>query len=113
MNTQELLMVVLGGGFTAALVSGIFQIIILKANRRAANEDKRDNKDAHITKALGIILHDRIKYLGKRHIKNGYIESEDLRDLIEMHMCYHTDLERNGFLDTLMQQVKELPIKDE
>ena len=107
MNTQDLLMVILGGGFTAALVSGVFQVIILKLNRRNA----KDDKDAHITRALRMILHDRIKYLGKRYIREGYVDAEDLRDLIAMHQCYHDDLKGNGFLDTIMLQVKELPIK--
>ena len=107
---NELLLGLLGGGFTAAIVSGVIQIIIWKLNRKAAKEDKTVEKDAHVKTALKLLMYDRIKYLGKCYITGGFIDAEDLRDLMAMHACYHDDLDGNGFLDSVMKQVKNLPI---
>lgn len=107
---NELLLGLLGGGFTAAVVSGVIQIIIWRLNRKAVKEDKCEEKDAHVKTALKLLMYDRIKYLGKCYIVDGFIDAEDLRDLMTMHACYHDDLDGNGFLDSVMKQVKHLPM---
>lgn len=58
-----------------------------------------------------MMLYDRIKFLGKKYIATGEIEADALEDLIEMHRIYHDELDGNGYLDTLMAQVKQLHIK--
>lgn len=110
MNVSELVIGLLGGGASAAIVSGIIQLVIWKMNRKAAKEDKSEEKDKHVKTALKLLMHDRIKYLGKRYIADGFIDAEDLRDLMAMHACYHDDLDGNGFLDSVMEQVRHLPI---
>ena len=110
MNHGELLAVILGAGAATAVISGAIQIVLWKLNRRVSKEDKSDTTNKHIERALKVILHDRIKWLGKHYITNGYITTEDLRDLIDMHVCYH-DLKGNGLLDNVMKQVKALPIR--
>lgn len=107
---NELLAIALGGGMAAAIVSGIIQIVMWKLQRKAELEDKSKKNDDYVKTALKILMQDRIKYLGKRYIINGSIDAEDLRDLMEMHKCYHDDLDGNGFLDNVMAQVKKLPI---
>lgn len=107
---NELLVAILGGGFTAALISGVIQIVIWKLNRKAELEDKSKNEDKYIKNALKILMQDRIKYLGKCYISEGSIDAENLCDLIEMHKCYHDDLHGNGFLDNVMDKVKQLQI---
>lgn len=111
METHELLMAILGGGASAALVSGFVQMVIWKLNRKATKEDSEDKSDKHIKTALKLLMHDRIKYLGKCYISEKSIDAEDLRDLMAMHKCYHDDLYGNGFLDSVMAQVKTLPIR--
>jgi len=64
-----------------------------------------------IKNAVCVILYDRIKYLSRHHIGNAYITAEDLEDVMQMHKVYHDDLNGNGFLDSLMNQVKHLPIQ--
>jgi len=108
--SNEIWVVALGGGFTAAVVSGLIQIVMWKLNRKAALDDKAKCKDDYVKTALKILMQDRIKYLGKKYISDGAIDAEDLRDLMEMHKCYHDDLSGNGFLDNVMHQVKRLPI---
>lgn len=103
---MELWTAVLTGGVAAALVSGLFSIVLWKMNRKAAKEDKTDDTKV----ALRILLYDRIKHLGKAYIEQGHITSEDLEDIITMHRVYHDNLNGNGFLDSIMAQVKNLPI---
>lgn len=111
--SNELLTVILGGGISAAIVSGFVQIVIWKMNRKAAKEDKQSDKDDHVKKALCVLLYDRIKYLGRCYIDDGFIMADDLEDLLKMHQIYHDDLDGNGFLDSVMKQVISLPIRKE
>lgn len=111
MDLGQLMTIALGGGFSAALVSGIIQLILWKLNRRAAKVDKAGGNEMHIKSALRILLYDRIKHLGRCYIERGNVTADELEDLISMHECYHDDLDGNGFLDSLMAQVKNLPIK--
>lgn len=111
MEPTQILALVLGGGFSAAFVSGIIQLILWRWNRKAAKADKAGGNEMHIKNALRILLYDRIKYLGRRYIEQGYVPADDLEDLMAMHKCYHDDLDGNGFLDSIMGQVKLLPLK--
>jgi len=107
LQLRDLLIVVLGSGGMTALITGITQLIIWKLEHRA----KKDDGEDLVKGALRVILHDRIKYLAKRYIEDGFVEGEDKRDLIEMHVYYHDHLGGNGFLDHLMQDVKALPLR--
>ncbi len=109
MQSNELLLTIVGGGSIAAVVSGFVQIILWVLNRKAKKQEKETDYEKHIKNAICVILYDRIKYLGRHHIGEGYITVEDLEDLMKMHISYHDDLDGNGFLDSLMNQVKSLP----
>lgn len=126
---MQVLMTVIGGAVGAAIVSGIFGIIMWKLNRKAQVEDRHEDKEqasveelkAEIEKineqlaghtiAMQTNMYDRIKHLGNSYLNRGSITSEELSDLIEMHGVYHNTLNGNGFLDTLMEKVKALPVK--
>lgn len=111
MESTQIIALVLGGGFSAAFVSGVIQLILWRWNRRAAKADKAGGNELHIKNALRILMYDRIKHLGRCYIERGYVTTDELEDLIAMHECYHDDLDGNGFLDNLMAQVKNLPIR--
>lgn len=111
MKSTQIMALVLGGGFSAAFVSGVIQLILWRWNRRAAKADKAGGNELHIKNALRILMYDRIKHLGRCYIERGYVTTDELEDLIAMHECYHDDLDGNGFLDNLMAQVKNLPIR--
>lgn len=108
---MELILTALCGAAGAALVSGIFSVIMWRLNRKAAKEDKSTEKTDNLTCGVRVLLYDRIKYLGKSHLNHGYITAEDLEDLTSMHQVYHNQLGGNGFLDNVMKQVNNLPIK--
>ena len=126
---MQLLMTVIGGAVGAAIVTGIFGIIMWKLNRKAQVEDRQEDREQEsadalkaevetineqlsgLTVAMRMLMYDRIKHLGNSYLKRSYISSEELADLIEMHRVYHDTLKGNGFLDTLMEKVKALPVK--
>lgn len=74
---------------------------------------EKKNKKTGASAGIRILLYDRIKHLGKAYIERGSITAEELEDLIEMHRIYHDELNGNGFLDAIMDQVKKLPIINE
>lgn len=126
---NEVLLCLLSGGVAAAVIKAAESLITWKLNRKAAQEDKEDNKKELALKneqavveqlktevaslRLGerVILRDRIRYLGRVYIKSGEINFDDRQDLVDMHSVYHTELGGNGNLDGLMKDVMDLPLK--
>ena len=82
----------------------VISAIVAAANSRAKHKHG-------VAAGTQVLLYDRIKTKGKRFISDGEITAEDLEDLIEMHRVYHDELGGNGYLDTLMEQVRHLTIK--
>ena len=72
--------------------------------------DRMKNKHG-VAAGVKIILYDRIKWMGNKYLDRGWISSEELEDLVEMHRIYHDELIGNGFLDEIMKKVKALPLK--
>lgn len=128
---MEVILAIVGGSCGAAIVAGIFGIITWRLNRKAAKEDKADERNATSCARRGqeirelkdtmevliladrTILYDRIKHLGKSYIARGYVTLEELEDLNRMHEVYHDPdkLNGNGFLDGLMKSVRSLPLR--
>ena len=111
----------LGAG-GAALVGGLLTLVDRCLSRWATHkaDTQRDLSDqvtalssmvANLITANRAQLYDRIKYLGKRYIKQGYVTVEELEDLDRMHSVYHSELNGNGFLDKLMETVHMLPVR--
>ena len=88
-----------------AVIAVIGQLIMWAVNRNAAKHDRR----GEIADGVMFLLQDRIKYLAKHFIADAEISAEDLEDLLRMHEVYHK-LGGNGYLDTLISAVKNLPI---
>lgn len=127
---MEVWLAIVGGGVGAAVVGGVFGIIRWVLDRKAQKADRKENKADQKQQDLGkeideikeqlgnlIIanrtsMYDRIKHLGNVYLERGSITSEELEDLISMHEVYHTVLKGNGFLDSLMEKVKALPVKN-
>ena len=98
--THEIIIAILGSGALSATISAVVAAFTARAKRKHGAEA-----------GTRMILYDRIKYLGKRYISEGEITADCLEDLIEMHRVYHDELDGNGYLDTLICQVKHLKIK--
>lgn len=117
---------ILAGAFGAALVSGIFGVIMWLLNRKAIKDDRKENAKIADCAARGqeicdlrklveslvvadrTVLYDRIKHLAKSYIKRGWVSVEEYEDLKNMHKVYHDCLDGNGFLDDIMEEVHQL-----
>ena len=82
----QIAIAIIGSGALSTLISGVFALI----------GQARRKKDS--------------KYLAKSYISRGWITTEELEDLMEMHKVYH-DLGGNGYLDALMDQVHRLTVR--
>ena len=92
---QTIIIAIIGSGALSAVISGVFGLI----------QSRQRRKDG-----VRVMLYDRIKHLGRKYIAEAEISAEDLEGLIAMHTIY-PELDGNGFLDRLMDQVKGLPIQ--
>lgn len=90
----SIILAILGGSTGAAIVTGIFEII-----------KHKKSKDAAEKKALKFLMYDRIRHLCETYIKREWLTTTELKILTDMHQCYHDDLNGNGFLDGLMEEV--------
>lgn len=63
------------------------------------------------SRAMQLIMLDRILCLGQKFIDEGEISFDDRRRLRAMHECYHNGLEGNGDADLIMAGVDGLPLK--
>ena len=95
---MEIVLAILGSSALASLISGVISLI---ANRK--------KQETGVEAGVRILLYDRIKHLGIKYIERGYITHDEYEDLGRMHDVYHNDLNGNGFLDNIMEQVNELP----
>ena len=110
---------ILGGSLGAALVSGVFGLIMWRLNRSAAKADSAAAKKTRAEEQIGnvivglrALMYKEIKMLGREYLHRGQISTEDLEDLLTMHKIYHDELGGNGFLDSLVAQVKRIPLED-
>lgn len=99
---NAIIIAIISSGALSTLISGLFNLWQL-----------RKKKQDGVREGIKILLYDRIKHLGKDYIERGYISSDELEDLTTMHEIYHDPdgLNGNGFLDAIMKNVKNLPIK--
>ena len=139
MNIGEILIAVLmavaGGAAGAAVINGINERWKFKAGRKAAKEDREEEKadktaeltktiaglqedikrlrssDAAQSEALKQILLDRVLYLGQGYNAKGEISYDDRRRFHAMHDCYHKGLGGNGDADIIVEGVDALPLK--
>lgn len=112
------LLTIFAGASGAAVIKLIDGVVQWFLNRKAKKEDNieqaktdlEEKVDALQTGMMAMFL-DRIQYLCKTYLKDGEIEIEDRRRLHIMHDVYHNVLGGNGDLDSLMEQVDDLPLK--
>ena len=99
---DAIIIAIISSGALSALISGLFSLWQMRKKKKDGVRD-----------GIKILLYDRIKHLGKSYIERGYLSSEELEDLTTMHDIYHDPdgLNGNGFLDAIMKNVKNLPIK--
>lgn len=92
----------------AIIGTGILNTILSYA---LAARDKKKSKDEAVNKAARLLMKTQLRQLCHNYIQQGWIYEDELEDIMAMHSCYHDDLKGNGFLDELMERVKNLKIK--
>lgn len=88
--------------------SGLTAIVQALLQRRWAKSDKQDA----LVAGLKVLTVDRVRYLGRCYILDGKISLEDRENLEEMYTAYKS-LGGNGHLETIMSEVRRLPVKGE
>lgn len=92
----------------AIISSGLLSTVI---TRIFAIRDRRRETDNGVAEASRLLLKNELRKLCIQYIDQEWIYADELEDLITMHGCYHNALRGNGYLDSLMEQVRHLPIK--
>ena len=100
-HLPELVIAIIGSGALSALITGLFRLL-----------EQKQKKEDGVKAGVRILLYDRIKHLGLTYIQQGYITADALEDLEHMHEIYHRELSGNGYLDSIMNLVRRLPIRN-
>lgn len=88
--------------------SGLTAIILAVLQRRWAKSDKQDA----VVAGLKVLTVDRVRYLGRCYILDGKITLEDRENLEDMYRAYKA-LGGNGHLETIISEVRKLPISND
>lgn len=88
--------------------SGLTAIVLAILQRRWSCQDKQDA----LVAGLKVLTVDRVRYLGRCYILDGKISLEDRENLEDMYRAYK-GLGGNGHLETIMAEVRKLPLKGE
>lgn len=93
---------------SAVTGSGVTAILLACIQRQWAKQDKQDA----IVAALKVLMVDRVRYLGQRYVAEGCISLSDKETIKDMHSAYKA-LGGNGHLNTIMEEVEDLPLRKE
>lgn len=120
------------GAGGAALITGAWALIKWLVERRAAKKDEgKMSTDKRIEKlesdvkelregdmqaliaGVRSLLYSEIKDRIKAALATGEISAEDLEEITHKHELYHGPLKGNGYLDTLMDKLRALPVREQ
>lgn len=104
----KIILAILGSGVISTFISCLFAA----HSEKKKAEAEREKEDDTITIAMRQLFYGRIKRYAREYIAAGHLTAEDLEDLIEDHHIYHDVLGGNGYLDSIMDKVKNLEIRD-
>lgn len=90
--------------------SGIASIVVACLQRHWSKKDKGDARIDALVAAQQVLMIDRVRYLGRSYIEQGYIALQDKENLNGMYAAYKA-LGGNGHLETVMSEVNRLEVK--
>lgn len=91
-----------------AIASGTFAVLRLIVKKR--KEEKAEQ--GALKEGVLALLHDRLYQGCTHHINNGYITTEELKNMEYLYNGYH-ELGGNGTGTELYERVKDLPLKED
>lgn len=127
---EDTILIFLSGTAGAALIKMIDGIIQFRMTRKATKEDQEEKRAENREKTqdeeikelkdeikslkagMRVLMLDRIQYLCKKYIEQGYVDYDDRRRLHQMHDSFHNDLDGNGDADILIADVNKLPLTE-
>lgn len=80
-------------------------------DKRKDEEEEQKKKIEALVKSNKFLMLDKIEFLGLKFVDQGEISIDHRKRLNAMHDVYHNELNGNGDLDAIMEQVNGLPIK--
>ena len=99
-------------------LSELQQMIIRLTESVASNQAETDKQlvaldelNDNQSKALKLLLLDRILHLGQAYIDRGWITLDEKNNLTDLHACYHDMLHGNGNADNVMKAVEHLEVR--
>lgn len=100
-------------GLLIAIISAVLGSSVLTTilNRIFTKRDKKEADESAERIALRLLMKSRVRDLCLKYIEQGWIYADEYEDLISMWENYHYALGGNGYLDHLMEAVKELEIR--
>ena len=104
----ELLAAFIAGGSMAALVTGIFSLILYKTKKKDEQQAKTEDENDVTKKALRYLMLYIIQNRAEGYIQRGNITVDERRSLRKWHDLYHDGLGGNGDADLLMDAIDEL-----
>lgn len=90
--------------------SGISTIIVACLQRRWSKKDHDDARIDALVEAQQVMMIDRVRYLGKGYINNGFISIADKENINSMYNAYKA-LGGNGHLETIMHEINRLDVR--
>jgi len=92
--------------------SGLWTFILYLVQRSDKKKDKEDELLKNQSQMLLGLGHDRITYLGAKYIENGSITDDEFENLNKYLYEPYKKLGGNGTAEKIMNDVKNLPIKN-
>lgn len=90
--------------------SGVASVVVACLQRHWSKKDKQDGRIDALVAAQQVIMIDRVRYLGRCYIDEGYISLADKENLNGMYKAYKA-LGGNGHLETIMAEIDRLEVR--
>lgn len=89
---------------------GLSAVIVACLQHHWSKKDKADARIDALVTAQQVLMIDRVRYLGRTYIAQGYIALPDKENLHSMYDAYKA-LGGNGHLETVMSEVDRLEVR--
>jgi len=90
--------------------SGVASIVVDILQHHWQKTNKTNTQIAALVAAQKVIMVDRVRYIGKQYIQQGFIFLADKETLNSMYAAYKA-LGGNGDLETVMSEVNRLEVR--
>lgn len=90
--------------------SGVASVVVACLQRHWSKKDRGDARIDALVTAQQVIMIDRVRWLGMKYIRDGYIALPDKENLHSMWTAYKA-LGGNGKLETIMKEIDRLEVR--